>query len=114
MTGVQTCALPIYIPIVRELFSKSYESDVLFTHRYIIDEIGEVDPYPLKILYLDIELDSNDIFPDMKHPNQPITCISLIDSFTNTPFTLFYENSNAKIKIESTENIKVLDRKSVV
>ena len=41
---------------VRSMFEEHYEADILFTQRYIIDKIGEVEPYPLKTLYFDIEI----------------------------------------------------------
>jgi len=95
------------VPIMREIFSKTYESDVSFTQRYIVDEIGEIDPYKLKILYLDLELDTDDVFPDLESPNQAVTCISIIDNFSNTPITYFYESPDAEVSPTPSEHVKV-------
>jgi len=96
-----------HVSEVRQNFSKHYEADILFEQRYLIDVLGETKAYPLKILYLDIELNTFNKFPDMKDPDQEITCISLVDSFNNIPFTLFLECKENEGKIKSSESIKV-------
>ena len=92
---------------VKLQFSKSFESDVAFPQRYIIDKIGEVTPYPLRILYLDIETDSDDEFPNLEKANQAVTCITVLDSFINKPITFFYESPNAKKKATPKEGIEI-------
>ena len=79
---------------IREQVTTHFEADILITQRYIIDKIGEINPYPLKVLYLDIETNSNSIFPDIKHPNQEVTCISMIDSFDNKITKLMLKNED--------------------
>src|SRR3990167_6873266 len=84
---------------IREFFPKHYEADILFTRRYIINEIGPIEAYPLKVLYLDIETNTDDEFPDMNNPNQEVTCISLIDSFEKKTRTLLLRPISMKDKI---------------
>lgn len=80
---------------LREQFEKHYEADILFTRRYIIDKIGPIEPYPLRTLYLDIETNTDEEMPDVDNPNQEVTCISLLDSFTNKIVTIMLEPPNS-------------------
>ena len=65
---------------VRELFKKHYESDILFSQRYIIDVLGEAEIYKLHVLSLDIETDTKNVFPNIDDPEQVITCCSFVDN----------------------------------
>jgi len=96
----------VHVPELRDRFSKHYEADILFTHRYIINRIGPIEPYPLKILYIDIELNTVDSFPDMFDPDQEIVTISMVDSFDNREILLYYESPECKKPIKETETIK--------
>jgi DNA polymerase elongation subunit (family B) len=78
-----TCYKSTDIKPLRELFARTYEADILLSHRYMIDVVGEIKPYPLKLLSIDIELDTNDSFPDMDNPNQSVTSICMKDSMNN-------------------------------
>lgn len=60
---------------------KSYESDVLFTKRYIIDRISEFIVSPIKYLMIDIEV-KTDSLPSYKNPSKPIVAIGLYNSIT--------------------------------
>ena len=94
---------------IRGFFTQHYEADIKFANRYIIDEIGETEIYPLRTLYIDIELDAENDFPDMELPNQAVTCISLTDSFTNKTITLFYQSPLATVKLEAQEDVTIYD-----
>lgn len=59
--------------------ANSYEADVLYTKRYIIDKIAEVLPSPTKYLFIDIEIQTKEL-PNYTNPNKPITCISIYNS----------------------------------
>jgi len=94
---------------LRDKFSNHYEADILFSQRYIIDKIGEVEPYPLKVLFLDIELNTGETLPNLSDPDQEVICISLEDTFDNKKTTLFYESPDAPEKLSGNENIKVFN-----
>jgi len=87
---------------VRDLksnFSKSFESDIIFTNRYIIDVLGEVDIYPLKVLSFDIETDDSNGFPNVKNPEQIITSVSFCDNNEKKKvFTYKSKESNFDLK----------------
>ena len=80
------------IKYLRDMFKKHYEADITISQRYIIDVLGEVETYPLKVLYFDIELDSNNIFADIENPNQKVTSIAMIDNFDKKKTTLILYN----------------------
>ena len=80
------------VSYLKTLFNNTYEADILFTQRYIIDKIGEITPYPLKILSIDIETDTDKVVPDMKYPNQSITAIGMKDSFGGQETALVLRN----------------------
>ena len=61
---------------------KTYEADILFSLRYCIDEIGEVEPTKYKILYFDIETDTEHGFSDKEDPFEPIISISAYDNYS--------------------------------
>lgn len=63
----------------------TWESDFLFTNRYIVDNYKDIPREELKVLYFDIETDSDNVLPDIETPDQAITCISNeIEGFMNT------------------------------
>lgn len=93
---------------VRYLFNKTFEADIPFHNRYTIDEIGEVDIYPLNIGYIDIETDSpKGEFPDTEVPNQKIVSIAFVDTFKNKPITLTLNNQQNNFK--PTEGVEVFE-----
>jgi len=69
------CKYPSQIPLVRKEFIQTYEADVLYTHRYAIEEIDEMPEYNLKKWYWDIEWQQGG-----KHDGA-ITCIVVFDNY---------------------------------
>lgn len=92
---------------IREYFINHYESDISPSQRYIIDHVGEVKTYPLKILSIDIELNTEHDFPDMQFPNQEVTSVALTDSMSGKSICLLYQPDNAEIKLKTNEQLKV-------
>jgi DNA polymerase elongation subunit (family B) len=66
----------------------SYEADVLYTKRYMIDKIREIIPSPTKYFFIDIEIQTKEL-PNYMNPNKPITCISIYNSAEHTIRTWF-------------------------
>ena len=61
--------------------ANSYESDIIFTKRYMIDKIDKLEKCPIKIAWLDMEVQSDE-FPNPNEAKFPISCISVGNSFT--------------------------------
>ena len=71
------CSEPKQVGQQRSL--NSYEADILFTKRYIIDKIDKFEKGPIKYLFIDIEVLSDE-FPDQKEAKYPIVCITVYNS----------------------------------
>ena len=92
---------------VRQLFPKTYEADIPFTQRYLIDVIGETPTYPLRTLYLDIETDDYGGFPDTETADKTVISTSFFDSFTKKSYKLLYKPKECTKKIDN--DIKVFN-----
>jgi len=80
---------------IRDSFYKTFEADVLFTTRYMIDEIEEIPNHPLRIQFMDIETGSLDII----NTPRPIYSIAIYDNFLKKNIVFILNNgSNQKIK----------------
>lgn len=97
--------IPGDVPDARDEFSNSWESDVLFPTRFIIDlnltsgltmpttnepvDVSEVSTtevnYDWRIHYMDIEVDDRNGFPE--DGEQPILCITAYDNFNDEYIT---------------------------
>ncbi len=71
----------------------SYEADVLFTKRYIIDKISSFGKADLKYSFIDIEVLTKDL-PSYLNPIQSISCISCSNNYTGEIKTLFLNDYN--------------------
>ena len=58
---------------------KSYESDLQYTKRFIIDRINQFEESPIKYIFLDIEILTKDL-PDTSKAICPVSCITTYNS----------------------------------
>lgn len=80
------CSEPGEVAKIRS--KKSYESDILYTRRYLLDKVDTIEKCPIRYLFLDIEILANEM-PDVTKAQYPISCISVYDSFTKEIRTWF-------------------------
>ena len=92
---------------LKEMFTKHFEADIPITQRYIIDKLGEVETSNLRILYLDIETNSHNDFPDMIKADQEIISVALTDSYTGKSKLLIYKPESHKVQVKATDVVKV-------
>lgn len=86
-------SLPKEIPMQRS--NESYESDVRFCQRYVIDKIEKFDKYPIKYCMLDIEiLVPEGKFPEPTEAKYPISCITIYNSMYDKFRTWFLGDYN--------------------
>ena len=71
--------------------ANSYEADVRFTQKFMIDKIDKLEKLPIKYAFLDIEVLSDEL-PDVKKADKPISCISVSNSFTGKITTFYLGN----------------------
>ena len=89
----------------------SYEADILFTKRYIIDKIVSFGKSDLKYSFIDIEVLTKEL-PNYLYPEQPISCISCSNSYTEEIKTFYlkdYLDPRIAVKDWSELEKKLLD-----
>jgi DNA polymerase elongation subunit (family B) len=62
--------------------NNSYEADILFKRRYLIDRVEKIEKSPVKYAFIDIEVLSDEL-PNVQKASQPVSCISVYNSFTD-------------------------------
>ncbi len=75
------CKTPSEVKDLRNKFKKTFEADILFTNRYMIDAYKTIDKTELRVCFLDIETNTDEIFPNLKEAEHEITAIACYDSF---------------------------------
>lgn len=68
--------------------TESYESDILYPKRYLIDKIPVFEKGLIKYFFVDIEIHCKD-FPDIRRAEDPISCITLYNSLDKQLHTWF-------------------------
>lgn len=85
--------------VKRRRSDDSYEADVLYTKRYIIDKVSEILPSPTKYLMIDVEMQTKEL-PSYLNPDKLITCISVYNSLSKEIKTFWIKD----YLIAGTEN----------
>lgn len=80
------CARPSDIKNKRD--ENSYEADIQFQKRYIIDKITAFGKADIKYSFVDIEV-LTEVLPNYLYPEQPISCISCSNNYTNKIYCFF-------------------------
>lgn len=91
--------------IVKQRGPNSYEADVMFSKRYIIDKIPTFEKTTLKYIFLDIEVLATDMPDPMKAP-YPISCITVYNSMSQSVHTWYM--GDARYDIYPTNQTKEL------
>lgn len=97
----------------RERYRKTFEADVHYPNRYLIDTYRNnvIPKGHLRKQYIDIEVDSP-VIPNPSHPERPVTAITLWDSFLKKYYqfcckdnqkTEYMEKGDTEILLARTE-----------
>ena len=80
---------PMDVTRERDNYPKTWESDIIYTTRVLIDEVDKIEKCPIRKLYFDIELQKapDDLDKEIANPNVPVVCISAFDSFSGKEIT---------------------------
>ncbi len=82
----------------------SYESDIIYTKRYLIDKVATIEKGLVKYFFVDIEIHCKD-FPDIHKALDPISCITIYNSVDNQLYTWFLpEWPNEELMLEDFVN----------
>jgi DNA polymerase elongation subunit (family B) len=101
------CSRPSDVKNKRD--ENSYEADILFTKRYVIDKVSSFGKVDLKYSFVDIEVLTKEGLPNYLYPEQPISCISCSNSYTNKIYCFFLsiyiapETGDDKLDYEEAE-----------
>ena len=83
--------LPEHVSALRESFDKTYEADVMFPSRYLIDKVDSLERVELRVLTIDIETDTDGRnVPDPTRADQPINCVTVHDSYDDAFITVAF------------------------
>ncbi len=74
----------------------SYEADVLYTKRYVIENIDEIPKTETRYILYDIEVKVNDKFPDPYKAESPVTFIVAWDSYAKRYKTFDYRKYDSE------------------
>jgi len=96
------CRYPYEVAKKRD--NTSYEADVLFYKRYIVDKLGQFLPAKIKYSFIDIEVLCSAL-PSPEFPNSPISCISVSNNYTKTIKTFYIGNLANTDEIEKEEKV---------
>lgn len=70
--------------------TRSYEADVIYTKRYLIDKVGQFDRALTKFMIYDIEVKAEKEFPDPKQAKVPVTFITCWNNYDREYVTFDY------------------------
>lgn len=97
-----TCKNPKDIPKLRQKYSKTFEADIIYTNRYMIDNFDKINKEPIRICYIDIEIDATKGLPQPQNPTARIYSISCYDTFNEEMKTFI--NDDEKILLNEFLN----------
>ena len=72
----------------------SYEADIIYPKRYILDKIPTFEKSPTRVIYFDIEVDCTEL-PKPKENQEakdPVSCITMYDNYEKEYKTFFIED----------------------
>jgi len=75
------CNHPAEVKKAKEVYPKTFESDVTYINRYMIDQIPELPQEPIRCAFLDIEVYDLEGFPVIQSTSKKILSVSVYDSF---------------------------------
>ena len=92
--------------VKRRKDENSYEADIAYQKRYIIDKISVFGKAELHYSFIDIEVLTKEL-PNYLYPDQPISCISCSDNYTGEIKTFWIKDYQPELSenIESAEKI---------
>lgn len=83
--------LPKDVVVQRNEFDRTWEADIMFPTRYMIDRVHELTPTKPMICYIDIEVHTTGyLFPDVSKALDPINAITIGDNYSGDLVTWAY------------------------
>lgn len=89
------CDHPKEIRYIRNNFDKTYEADILYIYKYMIDNYDSIESEPIRVCFIDIETEDRNGFPNVEKAEQPILSICAYDNFTERYYMFEIDNSRS-------------------
>ena len=95
----------------RAKFKSTFEADVIYTNRYIIDTYYNktIEAEPFRICAIDIETDDEDSFPDISKADKSIISIAAYDNYTGNYYCFVYQPHKEIAQERSIESYEIND-----
>jgi DNA polymerase elongation subunit (family B) len=84
--------------IANQRNEKSWEADVIFSKRFMIDRIDALDKCIIKYAFIDIEVFSPKGFPDQSEAKYPVSCITIYNSASKKLKTFYLGDYEGKLQ----------------
>jgi len=84
--------------VPKQRSNESFESDIIFTKRYIIDKIDTFEKTKIKYCFVDIEVMSDEL-PDVTKASKPISCITIYNSFSGEYKQFYLGNYDSEFQL---------------
>lgn len=78
--------------------NNAWEADIIFTRRFMIDRITEIEKCPVKWAMMDIEVLTEEL-PDVTKADKPVSCITIYNSFTKLYQTFYLGDYESEYKM---------------
>jgi len=76
----------------------SYEADIFFVKRYLIDKVDAIEKTKVKYCFIDIEVMADEL-PDVQEAKYPISCISVYNSYTDTTESFYLDDEQTEFEM---------------
>lgn len=93
---------------IRPLYEKTYEADVEFNRRFVIDNISKIDKGKYKELTIDIETTTDYGFPRYEDPVETVTLITIHDNMSTKLVTFAINPDGGEYNIP--EEVELINR----
>ena len=87
--------LPEDVPKLREGFNRTWEADIVFQNRYLIDKVDSIESTVPRLMFLDIETSNKGRVPDSSTAEESIICITCYDNLTDCYSTFVWRSDIA-------------------
>lgn len=93
------CRIPS--DVTKQRNNESWESDILYTKRYILDKIESIEKSNPRIMFLDIEVQANELPRprETKTSPYPISTIVIYDNYTKKYKTFFIKDYSSEFEM---------------
>jgi DNA polymerase elongation subunit (family B) len=100
-----TVRIPNDVYNTREMFKQTYEADIPFPIRFLIDRVESIIPQKYRVLIIDIETTTTYGFPKEDNSIENITVVSYHDNYTNEITTLVYRPNLPEERIQKEDGV---------